>query len=671
MALVAPDGRWLQVNRAICEIVGYAERELLAINFQAITHPADLETDLAYVRQMLAGEIQTYQMEKRYYHKQGHVIWILLNVSLLHDPAGQPLYFISQIQDITNRKRAEADLQDAKIAAEAASRAKSQFLANMSHEIRTPMNGIIGMTGLALDTDLTEEQREYLEMVAESAESLLTIVNDILDFSKIEAGRIDLDPIEFPLRDTLGDAIKTLALRAESKGLELAWRVAPNVPDYLIGDVTRLRQVLINLAGNAIKFTQTGEVVVEVNATSANADEVLLHFAVRDTGIGIPAEKQRLIFEPFAQGDGSTTRQYGGTGLGLSISAKLVSLMGGRLWLESEIGKGSTFHFNLALAVRGESSRSRSGHRRAKQEALRDLRVLIVDDNATNRRILEEMALTWHMRPTLAETGDEALIAMERAVAVGEPFALVFLDAMMPEMDGFAVAEKIKHHPDLFGATIMMLSSSDRQGDRARCKELGIVRYLTKPIKPSELLDAMLSVLPRTVQSEQRHGANAAPCAPTANGAVPTLHGLHILLAEDNRVNQKLAVALLEKRGHSVVIAENGAEALVALSGEPYDLVLMDVQMPEMGGLEATARIRADEKRTGGHIPIIAMTAHAMTGDRERCLEAGMDAYVAKPVESNALFDAIAEVMTQPAAVRDNDALAPLGGATPSENGHS
>ena len=494
------------------------------------------------------------------------------------------------------------------------------------------MNGIIGMTELALDGELDPSQREYLALVKMSADSLLSLLNDILDFSKIEAGKLDIESIEFALRDSLDDTMKVLSFRAHEKGLELACIVSPDVPERLRGDPTRLRQIILNLAGNALKFTSEGEVVLRVETQSESGDEAVLHFCVTDTGIGIPLDKQRSIFEAFTQADSSTTRKFGGTGLGLAITSRLVDMMGGRIWVESEPGRGSSFHFTARFSLH------KIARRRPESVDLKNLQglsVLVVDDNRTNRHILEDALRGWHMKPVLAEGARQALEILEAAKAQGGALPLALLDAQMPEMDGFALAKKIKEDPRFASMIVILLTSAGVRGDAARCKELGIHAYLPKPIKQSELLECIAQALGWQDPAEER-------------ARLVTIHslregrsGLQILLAEDNAVNQKLAVRLLERRGHAVVVAGTGKAALEALARQPFDLVLMDVQMPEMDGLEATVLIREGEKETGKRIPIIAMTANAMVGDKERCLAAGMDGYVSKPIQIKELFDAI------------------------------
>jgi PAS domain S-box-containing protein len=634
-------------NPSCVRLLGYQEAaDLLGQNLHDLIHHTRPDGTPYPVE-----ECHIYEAFRRGHgtHRDDEVLWCRDGTSFPAEYWSHPLQrdgnvigTVVTFVNITERKQAEQVLQEAREAAEAANRAKSDFLANMSHEIRTPMNGVIGMTELALDTELTPEQRGYMDLVKSSAESLLTLLNDILDFSKIEAGRLDTEIIDFNLRDSLDDSMKAVSLRAHEKGLELACHILPEVPDALRGDPTRLRQIVINLIGNAIKFTSQGEVLIRVETLEETESEAMLHFSVTDTGVGIPLEKQASIFEAFTQADNSTTRKYGGTGLGLSISSRLVEMMGGRMWLESEAGRGSAFHFSAHFQLQRAPT---SAPASIGLERLRDVSVLIVDDNASNRRILKEMVLVWQMRAVEADSGRSALAHLKSAAAEGRAFSLVLLDAQMPDVDGFQVAERMSQDPEMATSVLIMLTSAGLRGDGARCRELGVMAYLRKPVKRSDLLEAIKTVLNSASRPEQ------VPTLVTLHSLREGRAHLKILLAEDNRVNQVLAVRLLEKRGHTVVLVETGAAALEALEKQPFDLVLMDVQMPEMDGLEATASVRQHEKITGKHIPIVAMTAHAMVGDKERCLQAGMDAYISKPLSVKDLFATIEnlfEVPTKP-----------------------
>jgi signal transduction histidine kinase/CheY-like chemotaxis protein len=553
-----------------------------------------------------------------------------------------------------------AELSGAKEKAEAASHAKSEFLANMSHEIRTPLNGVIGMVDLALDTPLDESQRDYLDTARQSADTLMSVINDVLDFSKIEAGKLDLDPIEFSLRETLNVTMKILALRAHQKGLELLCDVASDVPDVLVGDAPRLRQIVINLVGNALKFTEKGEVSVAVSLDSTDESGVRLHVRVTDTGIGIPLEKQQAIFEAFAQADSSTTRLFGGTGLGLAISSRLVALMGGKVWVESEPGRGSTFHFT----ARFDAAYQAPNALQIDRAGLRALRALIVDDNATNRRILTETLWGWQMESIAVDGGPQAIASLERARTGHVDFHVILLDGDMPGMDGFQLAEYISRSSHLAGATIMMLSSGSQREDIRRCRELGMAAHLVKPVNQAELLVSMLNVLsnclrpppatdaavePPVMQPRQGPPGAATPGVNVPLGSGPLTPT--VLLAEDNPVNQRIVVTLLGKLGYRVIVANDGTEALQSIRENRPDLVLMDVQMPVLGGIEAARLIREEERGTGQRVRIIALTAHAMKGDEERCLAAGMDGYLTKPIARARLAAMLAEYCPIPEQV--------------------
>jgi PAS domain S-box-containing protein len=652
------DGRWLRVNEKLASILGYTVEEALGLRWQDITHPDDLRVTSEQLPALLHGERRSYSPEKRYIRKDGSTIWAQLAISLQRDAAGKPAYYIVMVLDISERKRLEGELRRAKEAAEAANQAKDEFLANVSHELRTPMTAILGMTELALEAPLPDDQRQRLRTVKSAADSLLSIINDLLDFAKIEAGKMELVPADFSLRAAVGDTLRALAARAHKKGLELISHVQPEVPDALVGDAGRLRQVLLNLVGNAVKFTDHGEVEARVElarsasegielarsasegrsspslALRANSEEVALRFTVRDTGIGIPRDQQERIFRAFEQEDTSTTRKYEGTGLGLTIASQLVALMGGAITVQSEPGRGSTFAFTARF---GRHPHAPEPIRVEPPISLHNLPVLVVDDNATNRHILEEWLRGWQMQPAAVGDGLAALDALWDAVSAGRPYALVLLDARMPDTDGLALAAKIRKRAELSATRIILLTSGDRPGDPARARELRINAHLLKPVQQDELLEAIYQVMSRS-------NGDAAPAARLGGEREQALAPLRILAAEDNEFNAQLLEQLLGRRGHQVRVANNGREALALAETGAFELLLLDVHMPELDGFQVVRAVRERERTTEGHLPIIALTARARQEDRERCLAAGMDDFLSKPIQAADLWAAIDRV---------------------------
>jgi PAS domain S-box-containing protein len=620
-------GRIIFGNQRYCDSLGKPLRELIGKTDHDLFAPELAEKYLNDDRWVLQTGLPFHDIEE-HPGPDGRTMYVEVLKAPITDARSRRVGIQGMFWDVSARKRAEQALREAKELAEAANQAKSDFLANVSHEIRTPMNAILGMTELLLDTTLDATQREYLTMVQQSAESLLALINDILDFSKIEAGRLELDEQSFDLRERLGDTMRSLALRAHAKGIELALRIDPKVPTRLVGDVLRLRQVLVNLVGNAIKFTDRGEVVVEVTVPAFSEQDVKLRFRIKDTGVGIPADKIDKIFEQFEQADSSTTRQYGGTGLGLAIGSRLVELMGGQLVVQSTPGEGSEFSFDVTLPI------DPAGEAYSTGVDLQDVPVLVVDDNSTNRRILEDMLFSWGMKPQTAPSALKGFAILRGLAAAGEPINLVLTDVNMPTHDGFELVRWIRDEPATRHAKVILLTSGGRYGEGELRKALDIETQLIKPVKQSDLLDAVATALGKN--RPRPHDAERWAATESTSGP------LRILLVEDNVVNQRLALGLLDKHGHVVTVAGNGRQAIDVFRKGEFDVVLMDVQMPDMDGLEATREIRMWESQFGRHTPIIAMTAHAMTGDRDRCLAAGMDDYISKPVRIAKLMAAIA-----------------------------
>ena len=638
--VIADDqGKIVLVNSRFEVLFGFSKEEITGQSIEALL-PERYRTGHVAQRNSYYQEPDVREMgsgrELFARRKDGSEFPVEISLSPLQTNEG--VLVLSSIRDITERKKAEVELIEARQAAEAANQAKSDFLANMSHEIRTPMNGIMGMTELALSTELTKEQREFLTTIESSAESLLTLINDILDFSKIEAKKLDLDPVDFELRERIGETLSTLAARAHHKGLELAFDVDPEVPELLVGDVHRLRQILVNLIGNAIKFTERGEIVIRIELAGQEEQRVRLRFSVKDTGIGLPEEKLESIFQPFEQADVSTTRKYGGTGLGLAICVRLVELMGGEMQVESQLGVGTTFSFTAELQI---GKQPMAKHVASPPKSLRGLRVLVVDDNETNRRILDKMLENWGMESLLADSAEEGLRILQESLD-DRPVGLVLSDVNMPEMDGFMLAEQVKGRESLRNLPIILLTSANRSGDSARCRKLGIAAHLIKPARQSFLYDAIATTVGDSNEEDEPSDQKSSTVSDDSAS-----RGLRLLLAEDNEVNQKFAVRALARAGHAVSVANNGQEAVQLWSENAFDAVLMDIQMPVMDGYDATGEIRLRETSSGRHTPIIAMTAHAMKGDKEKCLEAGMDGYVTKPIKSKVMLAEIDRVLRE------------------------
>ena len=635
-------------NPAFGKLTGYSEAEVIGRRVdQLLFGPS---TEVKAIRKFEQALRNGHEMSSDVlqYHRNGRTMWVELRLIPIRDDSGELARWIGIEADITARHQTEEALRAAKQSAEMSNRAKSEFLANMSHEIRTPLNAVVGMTELALTTELNSEQRDYLNCVQTSADALLGLLNDVLDVSKIEAGKMEIENVTFNLAELVRETLKALAVKAHDKGLELAVHMPMDIPQYMEGDPMRIRQVLFNLVGNAVKFTEQGEVIVEVEEQWTTDDETCLRFAVRDTGIGIPKDRLQQIFESFTQVDSSMARRFGGTGLGLTITSELIRMMEGKIWVQSSVGEGSTFHFTIQLRL---AEPPNSAPLAVDADELVGKRALVVDDNATNRRILDEMLRHWGIESTLTDGADAAIEELQELSQTDDAFDLVLLDAMMPRVDGFELAERIKNRPELNCGPVMMLSSADRPNSAARCRQLGIETYLVKPVSASSLLEAIMASL-----SGQHSKQYAADKTIADGGPIMSddpARKLKILVVDDHEPNRKLAMRILQRRGHDCDSANDGDEAVAAVSQKSYDVVLMDVQMPGSDGFVATKQIRQNEKTSGSHLPIVALTAHALTGDREKCLAAGMDSYLAKPIHAKELIAMVERIASGDASQSD------------------
>jgi PAS domain S-box-containing protein len=651
MTITSQEKGWIEVNDQLRQMLGYSLDELRQMTWTELTHPDDLEEDLKNFEQMLAGEIDDYALDKRFIRKDGEIVYTNLTVSCVRDENGAVQNILASMLDITKRKQMEEELIQARHAADEANKAKGDFLANMSHEIRTPMNAVIGMAHLALKTDLSPKQRDYLKKIQASANALLGIINDILDFSKIEAGKMDIETVDFNLEDVMDNLANLVTVKAQEKeDLEVLFNTNWEVPRFLIGDPLRLGQVLINLSNNAVKFTDSGEIVVSSELLEQNEDKVTLKFSVKDTGIGLTKEQAGKLFQSFTQADTSTTRKYGGTGLGLAISKKLVNMMGGEIWVESEYGQGTTFNFTVDFGLGKERAKKRF----VTSTDLRGMKVLVVDDNVTSRKILKDMLESFTFEVTAAASGPEGITEIENAPK-NQPFELVVMDWKMPEMDGIEASRHIKSHPGLVKIpAILLVTAYGREEVMQLAEQVGLDGFLLKPVSPSVLFDACMQAFGEAIPEKSRVSSREQKEAEV----LKHIQGAHVLLVEDNEINQQVAREILEGAGLKVSLANNGQEAIDAIMKNEYDAVLMDVQMPVMDGYTATKAIRKweggmrnkirkdadskskirDPKSKIEGLPIIAMTAHAMAGDEDKSLQAGMNGHVTKPIDPDQLF---------------------------------